>query len=62
MIWSRPEQFNLDRTRLGYGAGVRVLFPVVEMIRFDFGADERGEFEVNFGLRAMFDARSLRTY
>jgi outer membrane protein assembly factor BamA len=62
VIWSEPEQFNLDRTRLGYGAGVRVLFPVVDMIRFDFGVNERGETEFNFGIRAIFDARSLRVY
>jgi outer membrane protein insertion porin family len=61
VVWSRPEQFNVDRTRFGYGAGVRVLFPVVDMIRFDVGVSQFGEVVFNFGIRAMFDARSLRT-
>jgi outer membrane protein insertion porin family len=62
VIWSEPEQFNLDRTRFGYGAGARVLFPVVDMIRFDIGVSETGDVEFNFGIRAIFDARSVRTF
>lgn len=62
VIWSEPNEFNLDRTRFGYGAGVRVLFPVVDMIRFDVGVSEFGDVEFNFGIRSMFDARSLRTF
>ena len=45
----------------GQGATVRVLFPVVDMIRFDVGVSQFGEVVFNFGIRAMFDARSLRT-
>lgn len=62
VIWNEPEQFSLDRTRLGYGLGARVLFPVVDMIRFDLGVSEFGDVTFNFGIRSMFDARSLRTY
>lgn len=61
VVWSDPEEFNLDRTRFGYGAGVRVLFPVVDMIRFDLGVSEFGDVEFNFGIRAVFGARALRT-
>jgi len=60
VIWNQPEQFNLDRTRFGYGIGARVLFPVVEMVRFDIGVSEFGDIEFNFGVRAIFDARSVR--
>ena len=62
MIWSDPGEFNLDRTRFGYGAGLRVLLPVVEMMRLDVGVSEFGDVQFNFGLRAMFEARSLRVY
>jgi outer membrane protein insertion porin family len=62
VIWSEPEQFAMSRTRFGYGAGVRVLFPVVDMIRFDVGVSEFGDVVYNFGIRGIFDARSLRTF
>jgi outer membrane protein insertion porin family len=62
VIWNEPEQFAMSRTRFGYGAGVRVLFPVVDMIRFDVGVSEFGDVVFNFGIRSIFDARSLRTF
>ena len=62
VIWNDPEEFNLDRSRIGYGAGLRVLLPVVEMMRLDVGVSEVGDVVFNFGIRAIFDARSLRTY
>ena len=62
VIWNEPEQFAMSRTRFGYGAGVRILFPVVDMIRFDVGVSEFGDVVFNFGIRSIFDARSLRTF
>lgn len=62
VVWNEPEQFNRDRTRFGYGVGARLLVPVVEMIRFDFGVGESGDFEFNFGVRSMFEARALPVF
>lgn len=58
-IWNDPSAFSLDRTRAGYGAGVRFLLPGVEMIRFDLGVSEFGDVVFNFGVQSMFEARSL---
>jgi outer membrane protein insertion porin family len=62
VVWSEASEFNLDRTRFGYGAGIRALLPVVEMARFDIGISETGDVVFNFGIRSMFEARSLPTF
>ena len=62
IVWNDPEEFGFERTRLGYGIGARVLFPVVEMLRFDVGISEFGDVVFNFGIRSMFEARSLPIY
>lgn len=60
VAWSRPGDFNSQRARNGYGAGVRVLLPGVESIRFDWAYGESGEMVFNFGVNSLFFARKLR--
>ena len=62
VVWNDPEEFGLDRTRFGYGIGARVLFPVVEMLRFDMGISEFGDVVFNFGIHSIFEARSLPVF
>jgi outer membrane protein insertion porin family len=62
VIWNDAPEFGLDRTRLGYGVGARVLFPVVDMLRFDVGISEFGDVVFNFGVHSIFRARSLPVF
>lgn len=41
--WSRPDELALDRFITGYGAGLRLLVPFVDVVRLDVGFGEPGE-------------------
>ena len=60
VAWSRSQDFSLNRTRIGFGAGFRVLLPAIEMIRFDIGVSQYGDVVFNFGMNSIFHARSQR--
>ncbi len=60
VAWSRPGDFNLDRTRSGYGVGLRLLVPGLESLRFDVARSEHGDTVFNFGVRTIFDERKKR--
>ena len=60
VAWSRGGDFNLDRTHLGFGAGMRLLVPSIEMVRFDFGISQEGTMLFNFGINSMFFQRKQR--
>ena len=62
VVWNDAPEFGLNRTRMGYGVGARVLFPVVDMLRFDIGVSEFGDVVFNFGVHSMFEARSLPVF
>jgi outer membrane protein assembly factor BamA len=58
--WTRDQDFSLNRTRFGFGGGLRVLLPVLEMVRFDLGVSQYGDVEFNFGVRSIFSGRRDR--
>ena len=60
VAWSRAQDLNMDRTRYGYGAGLRVLLPSVECLRFDVGVSQFGDVVFIFGVNSVFDARAKR--
>ena len=60
VAWSRPGDFNLARTRSGYGVGVRLLVPGLDSLRFDVARSEEGDTVFNFGVRGIFDERKKR--
>jgi len=60
IAWSTSEEFSWDRTRFGYGAGLRFLVPSVGMVRFDMGISQYGDVVLNFGVGSIFDARAKR--
>jgi outer membrane protein assembly factor BamA len=60
IAWTRDKDFSIDRTRFGFGGGLRLLLPVFEMIRFDVGVSQYGDVEFNFGIRSIFFGRRLR--
>jgi outer membrane protein insertion porin family len=57
LAWSRTNDFNLKRTRSGFGAGLRWLLPGVEMLRFDMGVSQYGDVVFNFGVQSIFSGR-----
>ena len=60
VAWNRSADFSWDRTRVGYGAGLRVLLPAVEMVRLDVGVSQYGDVVFNFGVNSMFFTRKQR--
>ena len=58
--WSIEGEFNRDRFKIGVGAGVRLLIPGQEMIRFDFGVGESGMIIFQFGTGSKLEAQRLR--
>lgn len=57
LAWSRDQDFSLDRTRFGFGVGLRAMLPVVETLRFDMGISQYGDVVFNFGVRSIFYGR-----
>jgi outer membrane protein insertion porin family len=48
--WNADGSFDVSNTRVGYGAGVRIMVPVLGMIRIDYGiGDGGGQAYFSFG-------------
>ena len=60
LAWNRGEELKWDRARTGYGLGLRLLMPAVEMSRSDVGFDTEGHWRVHFAVFSKFDAQRLR--
>jgi len=60
LAWNRGSDFELGRAKTGYGLGLRLLMPAVDMTRLDVGFDEGGNWRVHFASFAKFDAQRLR--
>jgi outer membrane protein assembly factor BamA len=60
IAWTRPQDLSLNRTRFGFGGGLRLLLPVFEMIRFDVGVSQYGDVVFNFGIQSIYFMRRLR--
>lgn len=60
IAWSEGADFNTDRGKLGVGAGVRLLVPGTEMLRFDFAHGEDGKIRFAFGADIKLDAQKNR--
>jgi outer membrane protein insertion porin family len=48
IAWSEPQNLALRRARAGLGAGLRLLVPGSEMVRFDVGWSPEGGFHFHF--------------
>lgn len=49
VAWSAPDEFAADRTKAGFGTGLRLLVPGADMIRFDVGFNRQGDVHFHFG-------------
>jgi outer membrane protein insertion porin family len=49
IAWSEPGELAMNRARGGLGAGLRLLVPGAEMVRFDLGWSPEGGLQFHFG-------------
>ncbi len=60
LAWSRDRDFALARARMGYGLGLRLLMPAVDMARFDIGFDQDGKGRLYLAVFAKLEAQRFR--
>ncbi len=60
IAWTRQSELSLDRTRIGFGAGVRFLVPNLDVVRLDLGVSTSGDIRFHLGSRSILDARRYR--
>jgi outer membrane protein assembly factor BamA len=58
--WSSSDELSMDRAKGGFGAGLRLLVPGVEMVRFDVGFNRQGDVYFHFGGGFKWEAQRLR--
>lgn len=58
--WDRSEHLGHQRLRLGFGAGLRVLAPAVDMMRMDVGFDTEGHWKIHIASFSKMRAQRLR--
>ena len=60
IAWSTSDEFSTDRTKTGFGIGLRLLVPGSEMTRFDIGFNRQGDVFFHLGGRFKWTAQRLR--
>jgi outer membrane protein insertion porin family len=60
LAWSDDNDFSWKRTGTGYGIGVRLLVPVVDMVRMDVGFDRDGRAVFHLAVAQKFEAQRKR--
>jgi outer membrane protein assembly factor BamA len=60
IAWSDDNEFTWDRTKTGFGLGVRLLVPGTEMTRFDVGFNPDGDVYFHFGNWFKWTAQRFR--
>lgn len=60
LAWSDREDLELDRARTGFGLGLRLLMPAVEMSRLDVGFDRDGNWRIHFAGFSKMTAQRFR--
>ena len=60
LAWNQREEFAAERGRAGFGFGLRLLMPAVEMVRLDLGFDTDGNRRVHLAAFSKMHAQRLR--
>jgi len=60
LAWSDDNDFSWKSTETGYGVGVRLLVPVVDMVRMDVGFDRDGRAVFHLAIAQKFEAQRKR--
>jgi len=60
VAWSYKDESSWERTRIGFGVGVRALVPGIHSVRLDVGMSQFGDVVFNFVVGSIFDARAKK--
>ena len=60
LAWSDRDDLELDRSRTGFGLGLRLLMPAIEMSRLDVGFDRDGNWRIHFAAFSKMTAQRFR--
>ena len=60
VAWNEDSELNSDRTKTGFGVGVRPLLPGVGEVRLDLGISEDGNAVFHIGVFSKMEAQRLR--
>jgi len=60
LAWSRNADFSADRARMGYGLGLRLLMPAVDITRLDLGFDQEGNRQLSSAVYSKLEAQRFR--
>lgn len=60
MAWDRRDQFDRARLETGFGVGLRLLMPAVDMARVDVGFDVEGNWRIHIASFSKMRAQRLR--
>ena len=59
IAWDRSDEFSRGRVKAGFGIGLRLLLPAVEMTRLDLARGEDGTWRIAFATLSKMDAQRL---
>lgn len=60
VAWSEPSQLESGRIHVGWGIGLRLLAPAVDMMRIDLGFDTEGRWKIHIASFSKMRAQRLR--
>lgn len=60
IAWSKPSQLKRGRLHIGWGIGLRLLAPAVDMMRIDVGFDMEGRWKIHIASFSKMRAQRLR--
>lgn len=60
IAWNTAKQIDRNKTRSGFGFGLRILMPAVDMTRLDVGFDEDGNWQIHFASFSKMRAQRSR--
>lgn len=60
MAWDRREQVGWNRMESGFGVGLRLLMPAVNMVRCDVGSSADGSWHLHIASFSKMRAQRLR--
>jgi outer membrane translocation and assembly module TamA len=60
IAWSSADDFTSDNFKMGVGAGIRLLVPGADMLRFDLAMGENGRIYFHLGSQSKLVAQRRR--
>jgi outer membrane protein assembly factor BamA len=60
IAWNKSNEFDRQRLHVGWGLGLRILAPAVDMMRFDVGFDKEGSWRIHIASFSKMRGQRLR--